>query len=195
MAKYVIEEKTLQSLADALRSVTGETRSYTPTEMIEAVATIMETGTYILVDEDGNEVPAVFVENETRFTATANDIRIGTTAITDSGVTEGTKEIPSYIVTEGFKVITDGSEYVITFPDDLFDFTKLQAIICPFNSSLDDSVAAEKVVIGDAVYDVNSTEPLAMVTRDIDTKSINFGITNDSGAISILRFFTYKEVY
>lgn len=194
MAKYVIEEKTLQSLADALRSVTGETRSYTPTEMIEAVATIMETGTYILVDEDGNEVPAVFVENETRFTATANDIRIGTTAVTDSGVTEGTKEIPSYQTTEGFIMIMPGKEFAIT-NFKRFEFTKLQAIICAFSSNIDGSVAAEKVSINGKVYSTNSTSELSAVSTNSSDRSIRFGVINSSDKPYILRYFTYKEEY
>ena len=66
-----------------------------------------EDGTqmYILVDEDGTEVPAVLVEEETVFNATANDIREGMVAATDAGVIVGTKEIPAYITTEGVQAI------------------------------------------------------------------------------------------
>lgn len=196
MGKYVIEGETLKGLADALRSVTGETRSYTPTEMIEAVATILESGAYILVDADGNEVPAVFVENETTFNATANDIRIGTTAVTDSGVTEGTKDIPAYHTTEGVAAIPVGSEFAIWIPlANRYDFTKLQAIICPFNQTPDKSVAAEKVAINNNVYAAGSAEALATVTVDHENKKIKLGITNNSATPFVIRYFTYKEEY
>lgn len=196
MAKYVIEGETLKGLADALRSVTGQTRSYTPTEMIEAVTTIMETGTYILVDKNGNEVPAVFVENETALTATANDIRLGKTAVTDSGVTKGTKDIPAYHTTEGFAAVPVGSEFEIWIPrENGYDFTKLQAILCPFNTSVAQSVAAEKVAIENNVYVAGSTEALATITVDHETKKIKLGIKNDGDVPFVIRYFTYKEEY
>lgn len=193
MAKMVIEDSTLKGLADALRKVTGETRTYTPTEMIEAVSTILESGTYILVDEEGNEIPAVFVENETRFDATANDIRIGKLAVTDSGVTEGTKEIPSYVTDEGLRVVPKNSAFTITH--DHYDFTKLQAIICAYNTSITDSVATKKVVIEGNVYDPNSTVSLSEVMKEADNVRINFGIVNDLDSDCIIRYFMYKEVY
>lgn len=196
MAKYVIDGETLQGLANALRSVTGEDRKYTPTEMIEAVATILESGAYILVDAEGNEVPAVFVENETTFTATANDIRLGTTAVTDSGVTEGTKDIPAYHTTEGVAAVPAGSEFDIWIPEsDRYDFTKLQAIICPFNQTPDKSVAAEKVSVNGNVYAAGSAEVIATVTLDHTSKKIKLGITNNSATPFVIRYFTYKEEY
>lgn len=196
MAKYVIDGETLQGLADALRGVTGETRSYTPTEMIEAVTTIMETGTFILVDAAGNEIPAVFVENETAFTATANDIRLGMTAVTDAGVTEGTKDIPAYHTTEGVVAVPVGGEFAIAIPKaDRYDFTKLQAIICQFNSSLANSVSAEKVAIENNVYEVGTTTSLSAIEVDHDSKTIKFGIKNNGPKLCVIRYFTYKEEY
>lgn len=193
MPKMIIDSQTLEGLANALRSVTGETRSYTPAEMIEAVTNIMETGTYIIVDKNGNEIPAVFVDNEQSFTATANDIRIGTTAVTEAGVTVGEKEIPSYISREGWRLIANGSK--ITLPTDNYDYTKLQAVICAFKSSSSDSVAAEKVAIDDSVYPVRSTIRDSAIIKDYDNKRIDFGITNESGISYILRYFTFKEEY
>ena len=193
MAKMLIDSKTLEDLANALRSVTGETRSYTPTEMIEAVTNIMETGTYIIVDKNGNEIPAVFVDNEQSFTATANDIRIGTTAVTEAGVTVGEKEIPSYYVSEGYKIVTPGSKFVLPMPD--YDYTKLQAIFCPYNTSMENSVSAEKVAIEGHVYLVKSTSPEIAIEKDAENKQVNFGFTNDSGSIYLIRYFSYKEIY
>ena len=110
MAKYIIDETTLQNLANASRKVNGETKSYTPTEMIEAVTNIMDSATYILVDESGNEIPAVYVDSEQVFTATANDIRIGTVAANNDGIVEGEKEIPAYHTTTGLALTPVGDE-------------------------------------------------------------------------------------
>lgn len=193
MAKYVIDSETLTGLADALRKVTGETRSYTPVEMIDAVTHIMETGTFILVDEDGNEIPAVFVDNETVFTATKNDIRLGKTAVTESGVTEGTKEIPAYHTTEGSRLVTNGSKLIIPIPD--YDYTKMQAIVCSYNTSLTNSVAANKVAINGKVYPVQSTTAEASVTIDDTNERIDLGLTNNTEGSLVIKYFSYKEIY
>ena len=194
MAKYIIDGSTLQNLANAIRKVNGETKSYTPDEMVEAVTNIMDSVTYILEDEYGTVIPGVYVESKQVFDATSNDIRIGTTAATDTGVTTGEKEIPSFIVSEGSAIIPNGSAYRITFFNEMYDFTKLQAIICTFSGSINGSVSANKIAINDGVYEVNSSELIATVTKNKTNKTIEFGITNDSGSICILRFFTYKEV-
>lgn len=162
------------------------------TEYIWEEASGTEPKTYILIDEDGNEYPAVVVDKEVVFTATDNDVRAGVTYASSEGVSVGTKVIPTYYTTAGYAVITSGSEFKITDLGDLCDFTELQAIICPFNKSIADSVAAEKVAIHDGVYAANSSEVIATVTPDKGT--INLGITNDTDSIYILRYFTYKEV-
>lgn len=151
-----------------------------------------DTQMYILRDEDGTEYPAVLVDEETAFDATANDIREGKVAATDDGVITGTKEIPSYYVTEGYRLITAGKPFE-TVKTPRYDFTKLQAIICPFSKTVAASVSAEKVAIGETVYNVNSTDVVSTVTRDKDTNKINFGFTNDTSSIYVLRYFTYKE--
>lgn len=151
--------------------------------------------TYILVDEYGNEAVGVVVDQETVFDATENDIRIGKTAATVKGVTVGRKFIPSYHTTEGKRLIPIGSDFDIPFGDSLYDFTKLQAIICPYSETLcmDGSVAADKVLIDEKVYAVASSAVIATVTRDSENKKINLGIKNESNTTYVLRFFTYKE--
>lgn len=172
-------------------------KQITETEQLSAELYAVPGGTeasaYLLVDEDGNEIPAVLVDKKTIFTATANDIRVGTTAATESGVTVGTKEIPAYHTMEGFKLIPVGSAYTITLLR--CEYTKLQVLICAFGTSLSDSVATEKVSINGKVYPVNSTEELAAVTVDTASKQINLGITNDGDTPCVMRYFTYKEEY
>lgn len=152
--------------------------------------------TLILVDDGGNEYTAVMTEEEVVLDASENDIREGKVAATDKGVTTGTKVIPAYHTNEGFIGIPDGSKFNITSLQqmDLYDFTKLQAIICDFNTSLSDSVAADKVSIDGKLYAVQSTEAISTVTANKTDKSIDFGIINDTGNLQILRFFTYKEI-
>lgn len=46
--------------------------------------------TVIFVDENNNEMIGTVVENVTIFDATAEDIKIGKVAVTDSGIVTGT---------------------------------------------------------------------------------------------------------
>ena len=48
--------------------------------------------TFILEDQDGNQVTAVVVDQEVIFTATAADVAKGKVAATDSGIIVGTHE-------------------------------------------------------------------------------------------------------
>ena len=150
---------------------------------------------YILETEDGQEIPAVLTSQEVVFTATPNDIRCGKVAATSNGVVTGEKVIPSYHTTETYRYIPIGSEFTIPLAQlDKYDYTKLQVVICKFNTTLIDSVLSEKVAIYDKVYNVGSDDILANVTKDKNTKSINLGITNDGDHPCVIRVFTYKEI-
>lgn len=184
----------LTNVAEAIRGKTGKEDLLTLEQMATEISAIdTQAKTYILVDEDGNEIPAVLVDEPVEITATANDIRLGTTAVTNDGVTTGTKEIPSYHTSFGWKIVTAGSKCIITIPD--YDYTKLQVVLCLFNSSMSDSVAVEKVVIDNKVYPVRSTENESVVTVDTANERIDLGIVNDSGKPYILRYSSYKEIY
>lgn len=150
---------------------------------------------FILETEDGQEIPAVLTNQEIVFTATPNDIREGKVAATGDGVTVGEKVIPSYHTTEMALYIPNGSEFIIPLPSmDKYEYTKLQVIICKFNTSMSDSVLSEKVAILDKVYNVGSDKALATIVKDRTTKSIKLGITNDSDHPCVIRCFTYKEI-
>jgi hypothetical protein len=151
--------------------------------------------TIILVDEDGNEVAAHLTDNEVDLTATTNDIRLGTTAITDNGVVRGEKDIPAYYTIEGWRKISAGSALKVSLYSDSCEYTKFQAIVCTFNTTVSDSVSAEKVSIDDKVYAVNSTVKLADVVVDSGNQAIDLSLTNNSDNPVIIRFFTYKEVH
>ena len=164
-----------------------------------AVATTLEEKytTFVLVDADGNEIAAVLVDEEVSITATANDIREGTTAVTSDGVIVGTKFIPTYITVEGYRQIRKGANFEIPYlyASDMYDFTKMQAIICVYNNRLASSVVADRVVIDEKIYPVLSNEVLSEVTRDAENKSIKLGLINDTDDTYLIRYFIYKEVY
>ena len=153
--------------------------------------------TFIITDEDGIEYTGVVTDKEVIFTANAaTDIREGTVAATDEGIVTGSAVVPNYETTTGVKIITSGSEFKITLTwHDMYDYTKLQCIICKYNSSINDSVAADRVFIGDDVYGANSVISMATVTKNRDEKSIDLNLTNTSDGIYVVRYFTYKELY
>lgn len=161
-----------------------------------AILSPVSLKTVMLVDENENEIAmGVVVGQETIFTATDNDVRVGSVYASDNGVSTGTKVIPSYHTTEGTKLIAAGSQMsFVLSTEDAYDYTKLQAIICIYNSSISNSVAAEKVVINDNVYSANSTTVLSTISKDSSTKSINLGITNTGSTPCIIRYITYKEI-
>lgn len=152
--------------------------------------------TYILVDDYGHEVTAVAADEPVVLDASSNDIRLGKTAATGEGLTVGDKEIPSYQTTSGWQGVPVGEEFSILIPHkNRYDYTKLQAILCPFNTAIASSVSTEKVVIEDKVYNSLSTEPISTVTIDHNDKSIKLGITNTGNIPFLIRYFTYKEEY
>lgn len=149
--------------------------------------------TYILEDEDGNELVGVLVSQEIVFDATPNDIRFGKVAATETGVTKGTKVIPSYNTTEGICVVLPDRPLSIRVND--YDYTKLQAIVCQYNTSLSDSVSAEQVAIEGNIYNVQSTIVVSAVSTNDTEGTIEFGIKNTYGKPCLIRYFIYKEIY
>lgn len=150
---------------------------------------------YILETEDGKEIPAVLTEQKVVFDATKNDIRIGKTAATGEGVTVGEKVIPSYHTSEGVAYISSGTKFMIQLKTlDRYKYTKLQAIICPFERSISESVTAEKVSMDSKVYNVKSNTSISNVGIDETLQSIDLGIVNSTDRPFIIRYFTYKEI-
>lgn len=151
--------------------------------------------TFTLVDDSGNEITGVIVDQETLFTATDNDVREGVVYASDDGVSTGTKNIPTYRTTSGHMIVLPNSDFTIAYLDkyEMFNYTELQCIITLFNSNINDSVSAEKVVINNVVYNVGTTIELSDVVRDIENKVVNLNIKNDSENTYLIRYFTYKE--
>lgn len=193
MAKYIIDSETLDGLADAIRSVTGSARRYTPEEMIEEVKDILNATTFVLVDKDGNEYPAVYVDSDVLITATPNDIRKGITAITSEGVVTGEKEIPNYRAVEGGMLVEVGETMEIPVFSDMCEYTTLQGIICAYNTDMYDSVSAEKIVIDGSVYNVGSIQVVSEVEIDSAAQIIKLGLTNEADTDVVIRYMIIKE--
>lgn len=148
----------------------------------------------IFQTEDGQEMHAVLVGSEVIFTAGPNDIREGKIAANANGVVIGTKVIPTYHTSEGFQIVLNGQPLSITGLDKNYNYTKLQAIICAFNTNVDNSMSAQLVSIEDSVYNVQSTIAISEIVKNNDTKAIDLGITNNSGNYQIIRYVTYREI-
>lgn len=144
--------------------------------------------------EDKKEIVAVVVDEEEKFNATANDVRTGKTFATNSGVVVGTKDIPAYRTEQGVVYIKPNTAFSILLNKyTQYDYTQLQCMISKFNTSLEDSVAVDRVVIGDSSYAVNSTIILSSVTKNSQTESIDLNLTNNTNDTYVLRYFTYRE--
>lgn len=101
--------------------------------------------TYILTDGNGKEITGVLVENVTVFDATTDDVRLGKTYAADEGVKVGTNDIPAYHTTTGVYYVPANSELKIVMTNgDRCDYTELQAMVMPYNSSVNDSNAVNK---------------------------------------------------
>lgn len=151
--------------------------------------------TYILTDENGNEMATgVVVGEKTVFTATDNDVRLGKVYAGDEGVKTGTKDIPIYRSIYGVKIVKAGEAFSISLPEHMgYDYTHLQCLISKFNVNTDQSVAVDRVVIDDSSYSVNSTTVLSSVTKNAQTKSIDLNITNNTSDDYVLRYFSYRK--
>lgn len=151
--------------------------------------------TIVLRDDDGNEFVAVLVDEEVDFTATADDIREGKVAATDDGVTIGEKYIPTYLATQGFAIIMPKKSFSVKLVDnDLYDYSKFQAMVCGYNKTVAKSVSCEQVAIDNNLYDVLSTVSISEIQLNHDAKTIELGIMNETSSPYLIRFFTFKEV-
>lgn len=151
--------------------------------------------TFILVDESGNEVTGVCVDNPVVFTANASeDIREGKVAATDAGVVTGSVTIPNYETSRGDSIIIPGAEFKISILTNECQYTFLQCIITKFNTSVDNSTQSEYVVISDSVYRTNSVDKVCDVSINQDNKTVDLNMTNNTEDIYIIKYVTYKEV-
>ena len=148
--------------------------------------------TVILTDESGNEIATgVVVEQETVFTATDNDVREGMVYAGDSGVSTGSKIIPSYHTSYGYKLVPSGSEVRISIPE--YDYTYLMVSVAIYNTSRDQSVITTYTSIDNGMYNVGNNIKIADISVDYDNEQIVLGITVDEK--SIVRYLVTREEF
>lgn len=160
-----------------------------------AVGGLIIPKSFVLVDENNVELVGVTVGEETVLTADPKtDIREGKIAATEDGVVTGSKVIPAYETTQKTQLILPGAAYSIPLSAyNRYNYTKFQGIIAKYNADPTKRMAANKIVIDDSVYSVNSSEVLSDVTKNAETKSIDLNIINDTEEIYMIYFFTYKQ--
>lgn len=158
-------------------------RAYSESETVYVVASDNDTAYAQLASQD---VVAL--------TATENDIRAGSLAVTEKGVVEGSKDIPPYHTKQGTVIVLPHEELKLQFYTDIFDYTGFQANVAKFNTEVNDSVDVEMVVINGKVYRTGSTEPISTVVKDSVNKNIDLGIINGDSK-SVIRYILFKEEY
>lgn len=151
--------------------------------------------TFILQDENGNEITGVVVDQETVFTAGDNDVREGMVYASDDGVSTGTKNIPIYRTRAGMELISPHTSFSVVIPEyDGYDYTVFRCMVSLMDfNDVNNSVNTSMVVLNDGVYESNSTNKLANISKNIDTQSIDLNISNDSDNYYVIHYFTYRE--
>lgn len=147
--------------------------------------------TYVLIDENGTEYTATYVESETIFTATDNDVREGFVYAGDSGVSTGSKTIPNYHTTYGYRFATAGSEVSISVPE--FDYSNLFVTITTYDSSVNESLLTTYVAIDNGMYAVGNVTKISDITIDTINEKINLGIT--VAEKSVVRYLVTREEF
>lgn len=147
--------------------------------------------TFILVDEDGNEITGICVDNPVVFTAGDNDVRENFVYAGDSGVSVGTKVIPIYYAGYGKIAISSGKNATITTPE--YNYSNLIAVISTFDKNISQSVASTYVSVDDAMYIAGSNTKVSDIVVDKESRKIDLGVTVDKN--SILRYLIIREEY
>lgn len=196
-------QENLQTLADIKANIKSslENQNKAPTNSFATYSGLVDglenpdDITYcVTLDGESKAYAQLHGQEKVTLTATANDIRLNTSAITNEGYTEGKKDIPVYHTTRGAVAVRPNGEFKITSlkDKDRYDYTELQCLIAPWNTSIEDSVAVDKSVLYDAVYQAGSTEKLADVIKDVANKVIDLGIANGSTPY-VIQYMTCKE--
>lgn len=174
-----------------------EVKGKEPTESLGTYAGLIneldneEQVSYVLTNANGTK--KVFAQLSSKdpitLTATENDIRQNTSAITNTGYTEGTKEIPSYYSSYGYKFVLAGKEATLVIHE--ADYKNLMVTIAPYNSSAENSVAIKYASVDNSMYETNSTSKISNITKDTENEEIKLGVTVSEK--SVLRYFVVRE--
>ena len=149
--------------------------------------------TLVFVDSDGNEVTGVITENAQIFDATPADVKIGKTFAGEEGILEGTNTKTYHTMFASYLIFPGENFSIPLEKSDLYDYTKFQAMIALFGTTVSDSTATDKIAICEAVYNVSSSDKLSDITKNVETKSVDLNITNNTNSIYVVHYNTYKE--
>lgn len=146
-----------------------------------------------IVDGAGNTLIGTVTDSEIDLDATREDVKIGKTFAANDGIQEGT-DTKTYRTIQSSRLILPGLDFSIPLSEyEMYNYTKFQCIIAKFNTSFDNSVETNKVVINNNVYQINSTEVLSQITKNDNTKSIDLNIINNTEDSYVIHYSTYKE--
>lgn len=151
--------------------------------------------TFVITDDDGNEIIGVVTAQEQIFTATDNDVREGLTYASDDGVSQGSKTIPEYETVSGSQMIKPGCTFTIPlYEKKAYDYTSFQCMVSLVDfDDLDNSVNTNMISVNDGVFEVNSTNKLSNVVKNFETQSIDLNMTNNTENSYFIHYFTYRE--
>ena len=191
--------ENLQTLVDQKAAIKSalEEKGKAPTEKLGTYPDLIkeldneEQISYVLATSDGTQRAYTQLSSKTpiTLTATANDIRQQTTAITNKGFVEGTKDIPAYYCSYGYKIIPAGQEATIISHET--GYKNILVTITSYNSSVDKSVSVGYSSVDDSMYEAKSTTKISNITKDLENEQIKLGITVTEK--SVLRYFVVRE--
>lgn len=147
--------------------------------------------TFILVDEDGNEITGVCVDNPVVFTAGDNDVREGMVYASDDGVSTGTKTIPSYHTGYGCRIIAANNGVIIPTPE--YDYSNLFVIISTYNTNITKSTLSTYLSIDDGMYAVGNNIRISDIVIDTTNEEINLGLIVPEK--SVVRYLVTREEF
>lgn len=148
--------------------------------------------TYILTDNNGKEITGVLVDNVTVFDATPEDVRVDKVFASDEGVQTGV-DTKTYRTTMASRVIKPGESLSIPLTYyNAYDYTKFQGVIVLYNTSYSTTVNTIGVTVGDSVFSID-TSKLASITKNAETKSVDFNIVNTTTNTYEIFYSTYRE--
>lgn len=146
-----------------------------------------------ITDENGNTVIGAVTDSAINLDATRNDVKIGKKFASNDGISEGT-DTKTYRTTYGVKGILPGESFTILLDKyDSYDYTRFQAVIAEFNTTLSDSTSVVQTALNDVVYNVNSATKVSDVSKNLLTKSIDLNITNNTDNTYVIHYMTYRE--
>lgn len=151
--------------------------------------------TFILTDEEGTEIIGVVTDQEQVFSASVADVKIGKTFASDEGVQTG-EDTKTYRTTHASRCVLPNESFSIPLEKyNQYDYTNFQAVIAPLVTDEFDSLAVEKSVLFDGVYNAGSSVKVSDVTKNSDTKTVELNIVNNTDNTFVINYSTYKEEY